>query len=309
MADFKQLLKKKNNLDKFADAIDKQSKTSYEKDPSYWEPTVDKASNGFAVLRFLPAPPIDGDDALPWIKYWEHGFKGPGGWYIELSLTSLNQQDPVSDYNTKLWESGIKANKDIASKQKRKLRYVCLVEVITDVKNPDNEGKVFKYRFGQKIFDKLKDKMNPVDGDVAMDPFDLFDGANFKLKIRGLPDGDGKLQRNYDLSVFDAPTPHKGGDEKALEALYNSLPSLKDVVAPDKFKDYATLKQRLDRVLGFDTSLADPTGIKQQTTTSVGGIVGSGPQEQVGGPALTGSTAESVQLEDDDPGLFDSLTK
>jgi hypothetical protein len=302
MSDFKAMLKKKNNLDKFNDAITKQTNT-FEKEEGYWQPTVGKDGNGFAVFRFLPAPPIDGDEGLPWVKYFEHGFKGPGGWYIELSRTSIQEQDPVSDYNTKLWDSGVEANRKIARAQKRKLRYVSLVQIINDPKVPENNGKVFKYRFGAKIFEKIKDKMNPVDGDTALDPFDLFEGANFKLKCRGVPDGDGNVQRNYDNSEFDAPTAHLGGDVKALEELYNNLPSLKELVAPEKFKDYATLKQRLDKVLGFDTSMADPTGAK------VPSLAKAVPLEQVGGHAVTGSNVESVQLDDDDPALFDSLAK
>jgi hypothetical protein len=305
MSDFKALLKKSSNIEKFSAAIDKESKGSFQKDEGYWQPEVDAAGNGFAVIRFLPTPPIDGEDGLPWVKYFEHGFKGPTGqWYIELSLTTLGLEDPVSQYNTKLWETGVKSNKDIASLQKRKLRYVSNIEVVSDPKHPENDGMLFKYRFGAKIFDKIKGAMKPeiIEGDdeqaQPVDVFDFFTGANFKLRIRNV-----EKQRNYDKSEFSAPTPHRGGDEAVLEEIWNNLPSLKEVIEPSKFKDYATLKQRLDRVLGFDTGLANPSGSPATNQTQNDEKI-----ESRGGPALNSSSAESVVLgSDDDPNIFENL--
>lgn len=295
MSNFKALLKKSSNLEKFNTAIKEDSK--FKSEEGYWQPTVDEAGNGYAVIRFLSTPKIDGEDGLPWVKYFEHGFQGPGGWYIELSRTTLGLDDPVSEYNTKLWNTGIKSNQEIASKQKRKLRYVSNVKIINDPKHPEYNGKTFKYRYGPKIFEKIKAKMSPeFEGETPIDVFDFFEGANFKLKIRTV-----QKQRNYDLSEFDAVSALDGGDEKVLEELWNSLPSLKELIAPEKFKDYATLKQRLDKVLGFDTGAAT-LGTSAGTNTDVGTRVEAQPK--------TARTAESVELGDtDDPALFDTLAE
>ena len=182
---FANLKKQSSNLDKLAKAIEQiNSSENPQKEDNFWKPEVDKAGNGYAVIRFLPAPEVDGDEGLPWVKVFDHGFQGPGGWYIENSLTTLGQKDPVSEYNSQLWNSGIEANKEVARKQKRRLSYITNIYVVEDPKNPDNEGKVFLYKFGKKIFDKINEAMNPqFEDEKALNPFDLWGGANFKLKI------------------------------------------------------------------------------------------------------------------------------
>jgi hypothetical protein len=213
-------------------------------DDRFWKPEVDKSGNGYAVIRFLPA--AEGED-LPWVKYWDHGFKGPTGqWYIENSLTSIGQPDPVSEMNSELWNSGIEANKDIVRQRKRRLHYVSNIMVVEDPANPANNGKVFLYKFGKKIFDKIMDVMQPQFADEEpVNPFDFWEGANFKLKIRNV-----EGYRNYDKSEFASATPlHDGNDEK-LEGVYNTLYSLQDFVDPKNYKSYDELKAKLVRVLG-----------------------------------------------------------
>ena len=211
-------------------------------DDRLWKPEVDKVGNGFAVLRFLPAP--EGED-LPWAKMYSHAFQGPGGWYIENSLTTLGQKDPVSEHNRELWNSGIESNKDVVRKQKRKLSYYANVYVVKDPTNPHNEGSVFLYKFGKKIFDKIMEAMQPeFEDETPINPFDFWQGANFKLKI---VKKDGYW--NYDKSEFAAPSPLLDDDD-ALEAIWNKEYSLAELVAPDQFKSYDDLKKRLDMVLG-----------------------------------------------------------
>ena len=220
-------------------------------DDSYWKPELDKTGNGFAVVRFLPTP--EGEE-MPWVSYFDHGFQGPGGWYIEKSLTTLNKQDPVSEYNTQLWNTGIEANKEIARKQKRRLHYVSNVYVVSDPKNPANEGKVFKYRFGKKIFEQLKEAISPAfEDEQAINPFDLREGANFKIKIRKV---DGYW--NYDKSEFDSVSP-LFEDEDKLNTTYGSAYSLTGIIAPSEFKTYEELKEKLDRVLGLTGSVSTST--------------------------------------------------
>jgi len=234
------------SLDKLRAAMESASPTQGEKksysDDRFWKPELDKSGNGFAIIRFLPTP--EGEE-MPWVSYWDHGFQGPGGWYIEKSLTTLNKQDPVSEYNTQLWNTGIEANKEIARKQKRRLHYVSNVYVVSDPKNPDNEGKVFKYRYGKKIFEALKEAISPAfEDEKAINPFDLRDeGANFKIKIRKV---DGYW--NYDKSEFDAVSPL--GDEAMINSVFGQVHSLSSVIAPDEFKSYEELKEKLERVLG-----------------------------------------------------------
>jgi hypothetical protein len=215
---------------------------SYE-DNRQWKPEVDKAGNGFAVIRFLPAPA--GDD-YPWTRYWDHGFQGPGGWYIEKSLTSIGQQDPVSELNSKLWNSGLESDKDIARKQKRRLHYVSNILVVSDPAHPENEGKVFLFQYGKKIYDKMMDVMQPqFQDEQPVNPFDLWEGANFKLKIRNV-----EGYRNYDKSEFDKPSALFNGDEDKLEAVYAKCYSLKEFTDASKYKSYDELKAKLERVLG-----------------------------------------------------------
>ena len=250
MSDFSSLKRNRNSFEKLTKAIDSINAPTEGsgKDERFWQPEVDKAGNGMAIIRFLPAPAVDGDDALPWVRLFDHGFQGPGGWYIENSLTTLNQKDPVSEYNSVLWNSGIEANKEIARKQKRRLFYIANIIVVSDPKNPDNEGQVRLYKFGKKIFDKLTEAMNPqFEDEKAVNPFDFWEGANFKLKIRQV-----EGYRNYDKSEFESPSALFDGDDAKLEALWKKEYSLKEFLDPKHFKSYDVLKAKLDKVLGLD---------------------------------------------------------
>jgi len=220
-------------------------------DDRWWKPEVDKAGNGYAVIRFLPAP--EGED-LPWVRIFNHGFQGPGGWYIEESLTTINKKDPVSEHNSMLWNSGIESNKDLVRKQKRRLNYYANIYVVKDPSNPANEGKVFLYKFGKKIFDKLNEAMNPeFEDEKPMNPFDLWEGANFKLKIRNV-----EGYRNYDKSEFDSPSALLD-DDGELEKIWKSENSLQEFLDPKNFKSYDELKAKLNRVLGLDGSSGSTT--------------------------------------------------
>ena len=221
-------------------------------DDRFWQPTVDKAGNGYAVIRFLPEP--KGED-LPWVRLFNHGFQGPGGaWYIENSLTTFGEKDPVSEYNSSLWNNGTDAGKEQARKQKRRLSYIANIYVVKDPGNPENEGKVFLYKFGKKIFDKLNEAMNPeFEDESPCNPFDFWEGADLKLKIRNV-----EGYRNYDKSEFDSPSPLLEGDDDKLEKVYESLYSLQDFLDRKHFKSYAELQARLNRVLGLDGSSPQP---------------------------------------------------
>jgi hypothetical protein len=249
MADFSSLKRNRNSFDKLTKAVESINTPTEGsgKDERFWQPEVDKAGNGMAVIRFLPGPSADGDEALPWVRLFDHGFQGPGGWYIENSLTTLGQKDPVSEYNSVLWNSGIEANKEIARKQKRRLFYIANIYVVSDPKNPDNEGQVRLYKFGKKIFDKITEAMNPqFEDEKPINPFDFWEGANFKLKIRQV-----EGYRNYDKSEFDSPSPLLDGDDVKLEALWKKEHSLKEFLDPKHFRSYDELKTRLDKVLGL----------------------------------------------------------
>jgi len=226
-------------------------------DERIWKPTVDKAGNGYAVLRFLPA--AEGQE-LPWVRYWDHGFKGPTGlWYIENSLTSIGQPDPVGELNSRLWNSGIDADKETARTQKRRLHYVTNVMVLQDPSNPANEGKVFLYKFGKKIFDKIMDMMQPsFQDETPVNPFDFWEGADFKLKIRNV-----EGYRNYDKSEFSSPSALHDGDDARLEATYNQLYDLGEFTDPKNYKTYDELKAKLGRVLGEEASVGAPS-MKQE---------------------------------------------
>ena len=241
-------LKKQSSLGsltaKLVSQVEKMNKGSNGVDDRLWKPEVDKAGNGYAVVRFLPAP--DGED-LPWAKLYTHAFQGPGGWFIENSLTTLGQKDPVSEYNSQLWNSGVDSDKEVARKQKRKLSYYSNVYVVKDPSNPANEGKVFLFRYGKKIFDKITAAMQPeFEDETPINPFDFWQGANFKIKIKKVAG-----YWNYDSSEFAAPEALLGGDDDALEALWKQEHSLAEIVAPDQFKSYEDLKKRLDYVLGI----------------------------------------------------------
>ena len=211
-------------------------------DDRFWKPELDKSGNGYAVIRFLPQP--TGED-LPWVRIWSHAFKGPGGWYIENSLTTLNKKDPVSEYNTELWTSGLESDKETARKQQRILKYYSNILVVNDPKHPENEGKVFLYRYGKKIFDKLTEAMSPqFEDETALNPFDFWEGANFKLKVRKV---DGYW--NYDKSEFEGTSAMLDGDDAKLEEVYGKLHSLKKFLEEDNFKPYDEIRSKLNRVL------------------------------------------------------------
>ena len=245
-------------------------KTNNYKDDRFWRPELDKAGNGFAVIRLLPA--ADGED-IPWIKLYNHGFKGPGGWFIENSLTTLGQKDPVSEMNSRLWNSGIESDKDIARQRKRRLSYISNILVVSDPANPQNEGKVFLYKYGKKIFDKIQESMNPeFQDEEAVNPFDYWKGANFKLKVRKV---SGFV--NYDKSEFESASPLFDGDDAKLESLWKTQYKLDEFVSESNFKSYDELKARLDAVLqgddrgGETTAETDTVESTPQTSSASSG--------------------------------------
>ena len=251
-------------------------------DDREWKPTVDKAGNGYAVLRFLPA--AEGQDT-PWVRYWDHGFKGPTGrWYIENSLTSIGKDDPVSEMNSQLWNSGRDEDKETARARKRRLHYVSNVYVVSDPSNPENEGKVFLYKYGKKIFDKIMDVMQPqFQDEKPVNPFDFWGGADFKLKIRQV-----EGYRNYDKSEFAAPAEFLGADDAKLEAVYNTLHDLGEFVDPKNYKSYAELSKKLYEVLG-----------EVQVTTAAAAVSLDEKEED---PFAAAPTAEAVSQPSSDEG-------
>jgi hypothetical protein len=293
-----------SSLDKLNSQLDKMTTKSYA-DPNegkFWKPTRDKAGNGFAIIRFLPAP---AGEEMPFVRIWDHGFQGPTGlWYIENSLTTINQDDPVSEYNSKLWNSGVDSDKDQARKQKRRLKYVANIQVIKDGANPENDGKVFLYQFGKKIFDKLNDLMNPqFEDETPVNPFDLWDGANFRLKIRqfeGYP--------NYDKSEFDSPSA-LSDDDAELERVYNAQHALQELVDPKNFKSYAELKAKLYRVLAMDEEPSTPSMATDDSDdldlSNMGNTQSAAPAPSA--PAAEPATSMSMDDDDDDLSIFKEL--
>ena len=278
-------LKKQSKLGsltaKLVKEVEKLNTNGASGDDRLWKLEVDKSGNGYAVIRFLPAP--DGED-LPFVKLYSHAFQGPGGWYIENSLTTLGQKDPVSEYNSQLWNNGTDAGKDAARKQKRKLTYISNIYVVKDPANPENEGKVFLYKYGKKIFDKLTAAMQPeFEDEEAIDPFDFWQGANFKLKAKNIAG-----YRNYDSSEFTAVTPLLDDDD-ALEAIWKKENSLKEFIDADQFKSYDDLKKRLEYVLGSRR----PTASIEEEDTDRGAA-----EELV--TAAVSTTPSSVNEDDDD---------
>ena len=260
-------------------------------DPRFWMPTRDKAGNGYAVIRFLPG---DASAATPWIRYWDHAFKGPTGqWYIEKSLTSIGQQDPLSELNSKMWNSGVESDKTIVRQRKRNLRYVANVLIVSDPSAPENEGQVKLYRFGKKIFDKIMDSMQPQFPDEKpVNPFDMWEGADFTVKIRkveGYP--------NYDASSFKAPAAVPGSDEE-LEELYNKQHDLNEWVDPKNYKTYDELKSRLAMVLGEQA----PRTMKQEASLEMDDEIPDFPKADAPAPQAAPepaiSTAESSSDDD-----------
>ena len=248
-------MKKSNSLDKLLGAVQAenapQEKKSYV-DDRIWKPVMDKTGNGFAIIRFLPAPK---GEELPWAKLWNHAFQGPTGqWYIENSLTTIGQNDPVSEHNSALWNSGVESDKEIARKQKRKLQYYSNIYVVKDSANSENEGKVFLYRYGKKIFDKIMETMQPAfEDETPINPFDFWEGADFKLKLRKV---DGYW--NYDKSEFSDPSALSKKDAE-LEEIWGKQYSLKEFTDNSNFKSYDELKKRLDVVLSGTTTVGNVT--------------------------------------------------
>ena len=243
-------LKKQSSLgsltSKLVKEVEKMNNTSSGGDDRLWKPEMDTTGNGYAVIRFLPAP--DGEE-LPWAKMYSHAFQGPGGWYIENSLTTIGQKDPLGEYNRELWNSGNEADKETVRKQKRKLSYYSNIYVVQDKANPQNEGKVFLYKFGKKIFDKIMESMQPeFEDEEAINPFDFWQGANFKLKLKKVAG-----YWNYDSSEFDRVAPLLDDDD-ALEAIWKKQYSLTAITAEDQFKTYEQLQTRLKMVLGQKSS-------------------------------------------------------
>jgi hypothetical protein len=279
MVDFKTLKKTSGDLTRLAAELDKinNPKSERQADERFWKPTVDKAGNGYAVIRFLAAPAVDGDDALPWVRVFSHGFKGPTGrWFIENSLTTLGLKDPVSDFNSELWNSTTDDDSPArkqARTQKRKLGYIANIMVVTDQSEPENEGKVFLYKFGKKIFDKVSQAMNPgidEDGNVipgeedteGYNPFDFWAGADFKLKIRQVSG-----YRNYDKSEFAKPKAIFDKD-KEIEEIWKSEFSLKEFIDPnsDNYKSYEKLEEKLYWVLDVNRPEVNATPERRDTT-------------------------------------------
>ena len=293
-----QALKKSNSLDKLLGAVQTenapQEKKSYA-DERLWKPVVDKSGNGYAIIRFLPA--VEGED-LPWAKVWNHAFQGPTGqWYIENSLTTIGQNDPVSEMNSAYWNSGVESDKEIARKQKRKLQYFANILVIKDSANPQNEGKVMLYRFGKKIFDKCMEAMQPAfEDENPVNPFDFWEGADFKLKIRKV---DGYW--NYDKSEFDAPSPIFKNDDE-IEAVWKKQYPLAEFSAESNFKSYDELKKRLDTVLAGTTTVGNVTTLMEDEP-----IVSTPTVDTKEEPAPTPTVTEDD--EDDTMSYFEKLAE
>ena len=288
----------KQNRDQISKLIQAAEATGGGETKSYvderiWKPTVDKAGNGYAVLRFLPA--TEGSE-LPWVRYWDHGFKGPTGlWYIENSLTSIGQTDPVGELNSRLWNTGNDSDKEKARAQKRRLHYVTNILVLQDPSAPQNEGKVFLYKFGKKIFDKIMDSMQPEFADEdPVNPFDMWEGADFKLKIRNV-----EGYRNYDKSEFSSQSALYDGDDSRLESVYNQLHDLSEFTNPSNYKTYDELKSKLMKVLGEEASAGAYT-VKQEAQIN----------EPVSAPEpqqLEPVTADQLNDEDDTMSYFAKL--
>jgi hypothetical protein len=281
-----------DKLVKAAEAVTTKTETKSYADDRFWKPTQDKAGNGYAVIRFLPAK--EGED-LPWVRYWDHGFKGPTGlWYIENSLTSIGQPDPVSESNGLLWNSGREEDKQTARDRKRRLHYVSNIMVVSDSANPEAEGKVYLYKFGKKIFDKIMDQMQPqFQDEEPVNPFDFWEGADFKIKIRKV-----EGWTNYDKSEFAASAPVAGGEEEALEVIYNKLYNLSDFTKPENYKTYAELKAKMNRVLGVDAGASMAPEDMQYAPA---------PSEMVAESAPIASASE--EIEDDTLSYFAKLAQ
>jgi len=293
-ADLKKQSKLGNLTAKLVKEVEKMNTSSGSSDDRLWKLDVDKSGNGYAVIRFLPAP--NGED-LPFVKLYSHAFQGSGGWYIENSLTTLGQKDPVSELNSELWNNGTDAGKELARKQKRKLTYVSNIYVVKDPANPANEGKVFLFKYGKKIFDKLTAAMQPeFEDEEAIDPFDFWQGANFKLKAKNVAG-----YRNYDSSEFARPEPLLDDDD-AMEAIWKKQYSLAELVAADQFKSYDELKKRLDYVLGSKGTprYQDPEDLDEDNTRGSTRELTEDLREELSSLKPTRRAAAVEEDEDDD---------
>jgi len=300
-ANLKKQSKAGSLTDKLIKQVEKLNDKNSNVDDRIWKPTVDKSGNGYAIIRFLPEP--EGCD-LPWTRVYTHAFQGPGGWFIENSLTTLGQKDPVSEHNSQLWNSGSDANKEIARKQKRRLSYYSNIYVISDPANPENEGRVFLYKYGKKIFDKIQEAMKPefVD-ETAINPFDLWSGANFKMKIRKV-----EGYQNYDKSEFEKPSALFDDDDK-LEKVYSQEHDLNEFTAPDKFKSYDDLKKRLVYVLGMNqpTKRQDPEVAQEEATWERERSGDYSTPAATPEPAVASAASSSSDDEDDSLSYFAKL--
>ena len=294
--DFESLKSSASNFDKITKALEANSekpetsgnsKNKYQ-DERIWKPELDKTGNGYAVIRFLPA--TSGEE-MPWQRVWSHAFQDKGGWYIENSLTTLNQKDPVSEENTRLWNTGVDSDKEIARKRKRKLSYYSNIFVVSDPKHPENEGKVFLFKFGKKIFDKITEAMQPAfEDEKPMNPFDFWKGANFKLKIRKV---DGYW--NYDKSEFEGVSQIKENDEQ-IKTIWSSQHPLKPFLAPDNFKTYDELKEKLNRTI---------TGVRSAQTADKTDL----PPKNGSGVAKSNDVAPTASDDDDTLSYFSKLAE
>lgn len=291
------LRKSRGGFDKLMKEVEKISSPQGESraDDRFWQPEVDKAGNGYAVIRFL-APPKG--EELPWVRIWNHGFQGPTGkWYIENSLTTLNKADPISEYNTELWNSGSEANKEIARKQKRKLTYIANIMIVKDPAHPENEGKVFLYKFGKKIWDKIKDLADPqFEDEKPINVFDFWEGANFKLKIRNV-----EGYRNYDKSEFESPSPLSENDSD-IEDIWSKQHSLLQFLDEKHFKSYDELKKKFDMVMGFtggaiSTKKAEDTYLDEEFESAPKSQAVAAPKQVEKAPK------KEVDFDDDDESL------
>ena len=300
---FAELKRNRTDLSKLVEQAKETTGTTQTRqsdDPRFWQPTRDKAGNGYAVIRFLPG---DAKAATPWIRYWDHAFKGPTGqWYIEKSLTSIGQQDPLSELNSKMWNSGIESDKGIVRQRKRNLRYVANVLIVSDPSNPENEGQVKLYRFGKKIFDKIMDSMQPQFPDeTPVNPFDMWEGADFTVKIRkveGYP--------NYDASSFKSPDAIPGSDEE-LEALYNKQYDLNEWTDPTNYKTYDELKTRLALVLGESAPRTAKQAASLELDDEIPDFPAAAASAPASAPAPAVATAEAASEDDDTMSYFAKL--
>jgi hypothetical protein len=287
---------RKSSFDKLNAELSKLNQSTNnqaDSEDNFWKPDVDKAGNGYAVIRFLPAP--SGED-VPFVRIWDHGFQGPGGWYIEKSLTTFGQPDPVSEYNSKLWATGMESNKDLVRKQKRRLSYFSNILVVKDPTRPENEGKVFLFKYGKKIFDKLNEAMNPEFSDeTAKNPFDLWEGANFKLKIRQV-----EGYRNYDKSEFDTVSPVSNDDE-VLKKIWDSEYSLQELLDKKHFKSYEDLKRRLEKAIG----VSENTPYAPMNEPEMA----SAPVFKTAAAPVAATAASAFDDEDEDLSFFKNLAK